>query len=73
MENKEWFSTEIVPKSYSPILVKWKTGRMIQKVDDAYSISDEYWFSEVALWRYYTPEDDALLEPIELLDVSEEL
>ncbi len=62
-DHKIWFTVDEFPAEATPILVLWKTGGPFpQKVEDAYEISDAFWFAEVAAWRYYELDDESLLD-----------
>lgn len=63
-DNEVWLTVDDFPAEETPILVMWKTRPIPQKIDDAYEIPDAFWFAEVAAWRYYKPEDEAMLDSV---------
>lgn len=53
-EDVKWFNPDRDPdpEPGRPVMVKWKTSILEQRVEDAYDIPDDYWFAEVRAWRY---------------------
>lgn len=68
-DNKPWLTTDEAPPTDKPIWVLWKTRLDPEYIENAYQISDDFWFAEVYYWKCCEhqicyPEPERVISPV---------